>query len=100
MRVRVVAAGVFLLATAAPWMTQVQGQQSAAPAFEAASIKPSNPEPSNPLSALPLILPMPGGRLAGSTVPLRILVLSADQQQDFQLVGGLVSCSAELPTPD
>jgi uncharacterized protein (TIGR03435 family) len=83
-----VGAILFLLSVAAMGSTQVQGQGSAAPAFEVASIKPSNPDPSNPLSALPLILPAPGGRLTATNVPLKNLVLAAYELQDFQLVGG------------
>ena len=43
-------------ATAAVTATQVQGQGSGALAFEVAAVKPSNPDVSNPLSTLPLIL--------------------------------------------
>lgn len=75
-------------ATAAIHATQVQGQGSAALAFEVASVKPSNPDPANPLSALPLILPGGGGRLTASNTPLKNLVLGAYELQDFQLDGG------------
>ena len=68
--------------------TQVQGQGSAALAFEVASVKPSNPDPSNPLSALPLILPSGAGRITASNIPLKNLVLGAYELQDFQLAGG------------
>jgi uncharacterized protein (TIGR03435 family) len=88
MRMPAVGATLFLVSVAAMGSTQVQGQGSAAPAFEVASIKPSNPDPSNPLSALPLIMPAPGGRMAATNVGLRNLVLAAYELQDFQLVGG------------
>ncbi len=88
MRVPTIAARLFLVAVAAIGATQVQGQGAAAPAFEVASIKPSNPDASNPLSALPMIMPAPGGRLTGTNVALRQLVLTAYELQDFQLVGG------------
>jgi uncharacterized protein (TIGR03435 family) len=88
MKVPAIAASLLLVAAAAIGATQVQGQGSAAPAFEVASVKPSNPDPANPLSALPLILPSPGGRLTATNVPLRLLVLSAYELQDFQIAGG------------
>ena len=56
MRMSALAAPLLLVAVAVFGPTQVQGQGSAAPAFEVASIKPSNPDASNPLSAIPLIL--------------------------------------------
>lgn len=59
------------------------------PAFEVASIKASNPDPSNPLSQLPLIMPQPGGRLVATNVPLRFLIMAAyELQQPNQLSGG------------
>ena len=79
---------VLYTATAAVRASQVQGQGSAAPAFEVASVKPSNPDASNPLSALPLILPSGAGRITASNTPLKNLVLSAYELQDFQLSGG------------
>ena len=79
---------VLCTATAAVTATQVQGQGSAALAFEVASVKPSNPDVSNPLSALPLILPSGAGRITASNIPLKNLVLGAYELQDFQLSGG------------
>ena len=79
---------VLCTATAAVTATQVQGQGSAALAFEVASVKPSNPDASNPLSALPLILPSGAGRITASNVPLKNLVLGAYELQEFQLSGG------------
>ena len=49
--------------------SQVQGQTTAAPTFEVASVKPSNPDPANPLSALPLILPGGAGPLTATNIP-------------------------------
>ena len=63
MKVPAIAASLLLVAAAAIGATQVQGQDSAAPAFDVASVKLSNPDPANPLSALPLILPTPLGPL-------------------------------------
>lgn len=75
-------------ATALHGASQVQGQATAAPAFEVASIKPSNPDPANPLSAIPLILPSGAGRLTATNAPLRNLVVSAYELKDFELFGG------------
>src|SRR5688572_13632025 len=66
-------------------------QTPAAPAFEVASVKPSNPnpDPANPLSQIALVLPQPGGRLTATNTPLRMLIMLAyELQQDAQLVGG------------
>jgi len=68
--------------------SQVQGQTTPAPAFEVASIKPSNPDPANPLSAIALILPSAGGRITATNTPLRNLVLNAYELKDWELFGG------------
>jgi uncharacterized protein (TIGR03435 family) len=62
-----------------------------APAFEVASVKPSNPnpDPTNPLATIALMLPQPGGRLKGTNMPLRMLIMAAyELKQDAQLTGG------------
>jgi len=62
-----------------------------APTFEVASVKPSNPnpDPTNPLSGIALMLPQPGGRLRATNVPLRMLIMGAyELKQDAQLTGG------------
>jgi len=59
--------------------------------FEVASVKPSNPnpDPSNPLSMIALMLPQPGGRFTATNTPLRMLIMTAfELQQEAQLVGG------------
>ena len=61
------------------------GSQSAS--FEVASVKPSNPNPTGPLGAAPLMLPALG-RLTAQNVTLRMLVMGAYQKQPFELVGG------------
>ena len=66
-------------------------QAPAAPAFEVASVKPSNPnpDPSNPLSMIALMLPQPGGRFTATNTPLRMLIMVAyELKQDAQLAGG------------
>jgi uncharacterized protein (TIGR03435 family) len=58
-------------------------------AFEVASIKPSNPDPNNPLGGVALPLPLPGGRFTATNTPLRMLIMMAyELQQEAQLVGG------------
>jgi uncharacterized protein (TIGR03435 family) len=58
--------------------------------FEVASIKPSNPNPdqTNPLNVVPLIRPLPGGRLIVTNVPLKMLIAIAYEMQDFRVEGG------------
>src|SRR5687767_11819554 len=58
-----------------------------APAFEVASIKPSNPNPTGPLGATPMMLPALG-RLTAQNVTLRMLIMGAYQKQPFEIVGG------------
>jgi uncharacterized protein (TIGR03435 family) len=55
--------------------------------FEVASIKPSNPNPTGPLGAVPMVLPALG-RLTATNVTLKMLVVAAFQKQPFQIVGG------------
>ena len=60
-------------------------------AFEVASVKPSNPnpDPSNPLGSIALMLPQPGGRFRATNVPVRMLIMAAyELRQEAQLVGG------------
>ena len=57
------------------------------PAFDVASIKPSNPNPTGPLGATPYVLPALG-RLTTQNTTLRILVMAAYQKQPFQIIGG------------
>jgi uncharacterized protein (TIGR03435 family) len=56
--------------------------------FEVAAIKPSNPDPSNPLSMIPMVRPQPGGRLTVSNLPVKMLVGFAYEMQDFRVDGG------------
>ena len=59
--------------------------------FDVASVKPSNPnpDPTNPLSQIALMMPQPGGRFTATNTPLRMLVMVAyELQQEAQLVGG------------
>jgi uncharacterized protein (TIGR03435 family) len=59
--------------------------------FEVAAVKPSNPnpDPTNPLSQIALMLPQPGGRFTATNTPLRMLIMVAfELKQDAQLTGG------------
>ena len=84
------ALAILLAATAA------SAQDPAAPAaavssdatFEVAAIKPSNPDPANPLSMVPMIRPQPGGRLTVTNLPLKMLIGFAYEMQDFRVDGG------------
>jgi uncharacterized protein (TIGR03435 family) len=64
---------------------------AAAPAagqrFDVATVKPSDPNPTGPLGATPIIVPALG-RLTGQNVTLRMLVMTAYDKQPFQIVGG------------
>ena len=62
-----------------------------AAAFDVAAVKPSNPnpDPTNPLSQIALMLPQPGGRFTATNTPLRMLIMAAyELKQDAQLAGG------------
>jgi uncharacterized protein (TIGR03435 family) len=87
-RCLVLSVATILLLGAGP---NLDAQSPAAPAFEVASVKPSNPnpEPGNPLSMIALMLPQPGGRFTASNTPLRMLIMAAyELKQDAQLAGG------------
>ena len=55
--------------------------------FEVASVKTSNPNPTGPLGAMPMILPALG-RLTANNVTLKMLVMTAYDKQPFEIVGG------------
>lgn len=62
--------------------------------FEVASVKPSNPDPGNPMSMIPMAMPQPGGRFTATNLPLKLLIRLAFEVQDFQIVGGPPSLMA------
>ena len=75
--------------------TTTFAQASAAPpgatsitSFEVAAIKPSNPDPANPLSMVPMARPQPGGRLTINNFSLKMLIGVAYEMQDFRVDGG------------
>ena len=66
-------------------------QTPEATTFEVASVRPSNPnpDPTNPLTQIALMLPQPGGRFTATNTPLRMLIMTAfELQQEAQLAGG------------
>jgi uncharacterized protein (TIGR03435 family) len=68
-------------------LAAIQPADAQAPGFEVASVKPSNPNPSGPLGAIPSILPALN-RVTAQNVTLRMLVMTAYQKRPFQVVGG------------
>src|SRR5215203_5224869 len=82
------ALAILLAATAA---SSQNPAASPAAGFEVASVKPSNPnpDPTNPLTQIALMLPQPGGRFTATNTPLRMLIMAAfELKQEAQLVGG------------
>jgi uncharacterized protein (TIGR03435 family) len=82
--------GLALLLTATAASAQDAAATPAA-AFEVASVKPSNPnpDPTNPLAQIALMLPQPGGRFTATNTPLRMLIMAAyELKQEAQLAGG------------
>jgi uncharacterized protein (TIGR03435 family) len=77
--------GLCVAAIAVLTLTLSAGAQSRS--FEVASIKPSNPNPTGPLGAIPLVLPALG-RLSAQNVTLRLLVVAAYQKQPYAVIGG------------
>jgi len=77
---------VLAVSGAAP-RAQAPAAAAAAQNFEVASIKPSNPNPTDPLGAIPMVLPALG-RLTAQNVTLRMLVMTAYNRQPFEIVGG------------
>ena len=85
--------GTFALVILLTTTTAFAQDPAAAPvvAFDVASVKPSNPnpDPTNPLSQIALMLPQPGGRLTATNTPLRMLIMAAfELKQEAQLTGG------------
>jgi uncharacterized protein (TIGR03435 family) len=85
-RVTSLACAAVLLVSASA--ARAQAPAAALPTFEVASVKPSNPDPSNPLSMIPMASPQPGGRFTASNLPLRFLIGVAYEMPDFRVVGG------------
>jgi uncharacterized protein (TIGR03435 family) len=57
--------------------------------FEVASLKLSPPtDPSNPLSMVPMLTPLPGGRFTATNLPLWAIIGTAWELPDFRIAGG------------
>ena len=87
------ALAILLAATAVSAQDPAAGPAAVSPnaSFEVASVRPSNPnpDPTNPLSQIALMLPQPGGRFTATNTPLRMLIMAAyELKQDAQLTGG------------
>ena len=81
---RILAGLCIALVTAATFTLSAGAQ---ARSFEVASVKPSNPNPTGPLGAIPLVLPALG-RLSAQNVTLRLLVVAAYQKPPYEVIGG------------
>jgi uncharacterized protein (TIGR03435 family) len=90
MRTLIIATLCAGLALAAGHATPLQAQATAAPRFEVASVKLSDPNAGagSLIGPIPVILPPVGGRFSATNVPLRLLVRSAWGLPDFRIVGG------------
>jgi uncharacterized protein (TIGR03435 family) len=78
-----------LTATTASAQAPAAPSPDATSSFEVASIRPSPPgDPSNPLSAIPMATPRPGGRFTTTNTPLWFLIATAWELPDFRIVGG------------
>jgi uncharacterized protein (TIGR03435 family) len=57
--------------------------------FEVASIKLSAPpDPANPMSMVPMILPGANGSIRAANIPLRLLIRAGYKLEDEQIIGG------------
>jgi uncharacterized protein (TIGR03435 family) len=77
-----------LTCAAALATTLLAATTASAQTFEVAAVKPSNPDPANPLSMVPMVRPQPGGRVTVSNFPLKMLIAYAYEMQDFRVDGG------------
>ena len=89
MRSSALATAVLVLAATGvvTFAQSTQKAPEATPNFEVASVKPSNPNPTGPLGATPMVLPALG-RLTAQNVALRMLVMTAYNRQPFEIIGG------------
>jgi uncharacterized protein (TIGR03435 family) len=65
-----------------------QSTPPAAPSFEVASVKPSDPNAAGLFGSVPSMRPQGRSGLAVSNMPLRLLIRMAYGVQDFQIIGG------------
>jgi uncharacterized protein (TIGR03435 family) len=85
--VRKTFAAVALLVLAS--MASVLAQSPKPLTFEVASVKPSAPpDPANPLTMVPMLIPGAGGSIRATNLPLRLLIRAAYKVEDEQIIGG------------
>src|SRR6478609_3499755 len=81
--------GVVIMLASGAASSALHAQSPAPLTFEVASIKPSAPpDPSNPLTMVPMLLPGSGGSIRATNLPLRLLVRAAYKLEDDQIIGG------------
>jgi len=81
--------GVVITVASGTASSALHAQSPAPLTFEVASIKPSAPpDPSNPLTMVPMLLPGSGGSIRATNLPLRLLVRAAYKLEDDQIIGG------------
>lgn len=57
--------------------------------FEVASVKPSAPpDPANPITMVPMLIPGSGGSIRATNLPLRLMIRAAYKVEDEQIIGG------------
>jgi uncharacterized protein (TIGR03435 family) len=67
----------------------VHAQSPGPLSFEVASVKPSAPpDPANPLTMVPMMVPGAGGSIRANNLPLRLLIRAAYKLEDEQIIGG------------
>ena len=77
------------VATVLTTSATVLAQAPAPLTFEIASVKPSAPpDPANPMTMVPMMLPGAGGAVRATNLPLRLLIRAAYKVEDEQIVGG------------
>jgi uncharacterized protein (TIGR03435 family) len=86
MKCAIAVATALVVASAAP---PVLAQSSAPLVFEVASVKPSAPpDPGNPMTMVPMMVPGAGGAVRATNIPLRLLIRAAYKVEDEQIIGG------------
>jgi len=84
-----IALAIGLAVLAGGFAASASAQSAAPPTFEVASVKPSAPpDPSNPLTMVPMMIPGADGSIRASNLPLRLLVRAAYKLEDEQIIGG------------
>ncbi len=85
MRKTFAAVALFALASTAAVLAQAPKPLT----FEVASVKPSAPpDPANPLTMVPMMVPGAGGSIRATNIPLRLMIRAAYKVEDEQIIGG------------